>query len=111
VPTVTPARDHDVPSIEIRTLFDPINQRTNIFVRSLAQESIVEFKKGLAVTTRSANIREDDGHAEFIGGTKRDYEFTLQSYSDIKIADGYMSLMFKAFDLKDFTTVRKTFYK
>ena len=49
VPAVASTGDHDVSAVELRTLFDPIHQRANIFVRTLAQESIVELEEGFAV--------------------------------------------------------------
>src|SRR5215470_3969394 len=47
---VAAACDHNVAAIEFRTLLDPIDQRSNVFVSSLTQKSVIKLDEALAIT-------------------------------------------------------------
>jgi prepilin-type N-terminal cleavage/methylation domain-containing protein/prepilin-type processing-associated H-X9-DG protein len=54
------------------------------------------------------NVLYTDGHAEFNNGTKQDYDRSTQ-FRITSQADGYVHLMFKAFDKRDFGDVRAAY--
>ena len=46
--------------------FDPVEQRTDVFVRIFAQKSVIEFQKRLAKAGRAADVRINNRHAQLI---------------------------------------------
>ena len=66
MPTVTTATNHYPISIQVITCSNPIQERTDIFVSTLAQHSIVQLQETFSESCRAANIRIDDRSTQLV---------------------------------------------
>src|SRR5262249_33683248 len=63
---VAAAADENPSGVEVRPGADPVEERSDVLVRALAQESVVELKEGLPVTRRAPDVRHENGHPELV---------------------------------------------
>ena len=66
VAAVAPARYHDSVTIKIGLLFEPAEQRFNVFVSVFPLESIIELHVALAITGRAAHVWENDPNTQLV---------------------------------------------
>src|SRR5258706_2991503 len=65
-PAIAAARNHYLPGIQIGLGLNPVQKGTDVLVRSLAQESVVQFLKRLAISSRAAHVRINHRNAQLV---------------------------------------------